>query len=145
MGLLGPWSKGAYLSLSSSSREGQAQTGRRVGPPCLRYRPLLQEYNQAPPGLQSSGVSTQIADGQILVWIAVSVLNLKTQTWDFAVQVLGPNWEEPPFPSPHSRDYDLENAIQATARDHFSRPVKVSLLIITRRLSLLATTSPWVR
>lgn len=87
---------------------------------------MLQEYSQTPLGLQNSGDLSQDGSSQILVWTTVSLRNLKTPAWNFAAQVLSPYWEVPPLPDLSQLKDDRVNSSWATAREHFSKTVKVT-------------------
>lgn len=125
--------RGVCLRLSSP-RERWAHPGRRLVacdprvPRCrlLGYGPLLQEDNQTPLGLQSSGDPRQDRSGQTLVWTTGFLRNLKTPAWNFAAQVLSPYWEVPLLPNPSLLKDDWVNSLWATVREQFSKTVKVT-------------------
>lgn len=54
------------------------------------------------------GDSGQDEGRHTLMWSAVSVLNLETPAWDFALQLPGPSWEASPSPGLHARAHATE-------------------------------------
>lgn len=125
--------------------EDGAQTGEDLRCPAPQLqaagcRLWLEGYSHVLPSLRRSGDFSQHEGCHTLMWSAVSVLNLETPAWDFALQLLGPSWESP-TPGLHSRAHSTERIPHQPQRGNIAPASKSDQGLTTWWLSLVLITT----